>query len=147
VSKTTLEEKKAGLKEKGILLTIQRSAILEFLQDNTHHPTADEIYQSLRRIYPALSRATVYNTLDLFKQHGLVQEVTIERTKAHYDYNTEPHHHFFCRQCGGIYDVGLEGVPLEPGGWLNGHKMEEARLYMTGTCAVCLGKERDAGAP
>jgi Fur family peroxide stress response transcriptional regulator len=122
VSKTTLEEKKAGLKEKGILLTIQRSAILEFLQDNTHHPTADEIYQSLRRIYPALSRATVYNTLDLFN-------------------------HFFCRQCGGIYDVGLEGVPLEPGGWLNGHKMEEARLYMTGTCAVCLGKERDAGAP
>src|SRR4030066_1156409 len=132
VSTMTLEEKKAGLKDKGILLTIQRSAILEFLQGNTHHPTADEIYQSLRGIYPALSRATVYNTLDLFKQHELVHEVTIERNKAHYDYNTEPHHHFFCRRCGGIYDGGMEGGSLERGGGLDGPKIEKGQLHITG---------------
>src|SRR4030042_1757271 len=147
MSTMTLEGKKAGLKDKGILLTIQRSAILEFLQGNTHHPTADEIYQSLRGMYPALSRATVYNTLDLFKQHGLVHEVTIERNKAHYDYNTEPHHHFLCRHCGGIYDVGVEGVSLERGGWLDGHKIEEARLYLSGICSACLGGEGNAGTP
>ena len=117
MNKITLEEMKAGLKGKGILLTIQRSAILAFLQGNSQHPTAEVIYQNLRGMYPALSRATVYNTLDLFKEHGLVQEITIERHKAHYDYNTEPHHHFLCRHCGGIYDVGIEGVPLEHGGW------------------------------
>jgi len=147
VRQMTLEEKKAGLKEKGVLLTIQRSAILDFLQDNTQHPTAEEIYQSLQGMYPALSRATVYNTLDLFKQHGLVQEVTIERNKAHYDYKTEPHHHFHCRHCGKIYDVGMEEVTFEREGGLNGHKMEEARLYIIGTCAACLGEEGNAGTP
>jgi Fur family peroxide stress response transcriptional regulator len=145
VSNMTLEEKKAGLKGKGILLTIQRSAILDFLHDNTQHPTAEEIYQSLKGMYPALSRATVYNTLDLFNEHGLIHEITIERNKAHYDSKTEPHHHFHCRHCGRIYDVGMEGVPpLERGSWLNGHKMEEARLYIIGTCSTCLRKEDNA---
>ena len=143
----TLEEKKAGLKEKGVLLTIQRSAILDFLQDNTQHPTAEDIYQSLQGLYPALSRATVYNTLDLFKQHGLVREVTIERNKAHYDYKTEPHHHFHCRHCGKIYDVGMEEVIFERQGGLNGHKMEEARLYIFGTCAACVREEGNARTP
>ena len=141
----TLEEKLARLTERGVLLTIQRSAVLDFLQDNTQHPTAEEIYQSLRGMYPALSRATVYNTLDLFKQHGVIQEITIDRTKAHYDYNTEPHHHFLCRHCLRIYDVDVEKVPFARAGSLDGHKVEEARLYMTGTCSACLREGRNAG--
>jgi Fur family peroxide stress response transcriptional regulator len=143
----TLEQKKAGLKEKGILLTIQRSAILEFLQGNTQHPTADEIYESLRGIYPALSRATVYNTLDLLKQYGLVHEVTIERAKAHYDYNTDPHHHFLCRHCGRIYDVKMKGLSFARGSRLDGHEVEDARLYISGTCSACLREEGNAGTP
>lgn len=143
----TLAEKKAKLKENGILLTIQRSAVLDLLHDNPHHPTAEEIYQSLRGIYPALSRATVYNTLDLFKQHGLIQEITIERTKAHYDYKTEPHHHFLCRHCGRIYDVDVEKVPLEREGRLDGHKIDEVWLYMRGSCAACLQEGHNAGTP
>jgi Fur family peroxide stress response transcriptional regulator len=138
MSKLTLEEKKAGLKDTGILLTIQRSAVLDFLDGNSQHPTAEEIYQALRVMYPALSRATVYNTLDLLKQHKLIQEVTIERGKAHYDYNTEPHHHFICRHCGRIYDVNREKVRVEQGNRVDGHKIEDARLYITGTCSACL---------
>ncbi len=143
----TLEEKKAELKEKGILLTIQRSAVLDLLHDNIYHPTAEEIYQALRERYPALSRATVYNTLDLLKQHGLIQEITIERTKAHYDYKTEPHHHFLCRHCGRIYDVDVEKVPLEQEGRLDGHKIDEVWLYMRGICAACLQEGHHAGTP
>lgn len=143
----TLEEKKARLKEQGILVTIQRSAILEFLQDNTHHPTAEEIYRSLRGIYPALSRATIYNALDLFKQHGLVQEINIERNKAHYDYKIEPHHHFLCRHCSRIYDVDMEKIPWEKKDRLNGHRIEEVWLYVIGTCVACLREDHDAGAP
>jgi Fur family peroxide stress response transcriptional regulator len=143
----TLKEKKAKLKEKGILLTIQRSAVLDFLHDNTCHPTAEEIYQSLRGMYPALSRATVYNNLDFCKQHGLIHEITIERGKAHYDYNTEPHHHFLCRHCSRIYDVDVAKVHFERKEWLDGHNIEEAWLYMTGTCAACLQEGHDAGTP
>lgn len=143
----TLEGKVTRLKERGILLTIQRSAVLDFLHDNTLHPTAEEIYQALRERYPALSRATVYNTLDLLKQHGLIQEITIERTKAHYDYKTEPHHHFLCRHCGRIYDVDVEKVPLEQEERLDGHKIDEVWLYMRGSCAACLQEGHDAGTP
>jgi Fur family peroxide stress response transcriptional regulator len=143
----TLAEKKVELKEKGILLTIQRSAVLEFLQDNTGHPTAEAIYQSLRGMYPAFSRATVYNTLDLLKQHGLIQEINIERSKAHYDYKTEPHHHFLCRHCFTIYDVDIDKVRLEQAERVDGHQMEEARLYIIGTCSVCLREGGDAGTP
>jgi Fur family peroxide stress response transcriptional regulator len=140
MSEMTLEEKKAKLKEKGVLLTIQRSAVLECLHSNTGHPTAEEIYQSLRGMYPALSRATIYNTLDLLKKHGIIQEITIERNKAHYDYKTEPHHHFLCSHCARIYDVAMEKAPYEREAWLDGHKMEAAWLYMTGTCSACLGE-------
>jgi Fur family peroxide stress response transcriptional regulator len=144
MSEMTIEEKKAKLKDKGVLLTIQRSAVLNFLQDNIQHPTAEEIYQSLRGIYPALSRATIYNTLDLFKKHGLIHEITIERNKAHYDYKTEPHHHFLCSHCARIYDVTMKKVIFEREEWLDGHKIEEAWLYMTGTCSACLRKGNNA---
>lgn len=143
----TLEEKVTNLKSKGVLLTIQRYAILGFLQDNELHPTAEEIYQSLRDMYPALSRATVYNTLDLFKQHGIIQELTIEREKAHYDHRIDPHHHFFCRLCGRIYDVTMTGYPLDKGQLLEGHRVEEVRLYLIGTCSECLQEGEHAGTP
>jgi Fur family peroxide stress response transcriptional regulator len=143
----TLEEKKAGLKDKGILLTIQRSAVLDFLHENSQHPTAEEIYQSLKGQYPVLSRATIYNTLDLFKQEGLVQEIIIERGKAHYDYKVAPHHHFFCRHCGRIYDVEQGKACVELEGQVDGHKTDEARLYIFGTCSSCLREESNAGTP
>jgi Fur family peroxide stress response transcriptional regulator len=144
MSEMTLEEKKAKLKDKGVLVTIQRSAVLEFLQDNTGHPTAEEIYQSLRGKYPALSRATIYNTLDLLKKHGLIQEITIERNKAHYDYKTDYHHHFLCSHCARIYDITMEKVLFEREELLDGHKMEAAWLYMTGTCSACLSEGNGA---
>ena len=144
MSEMTLEEKKARLKDKGVLVTIQRSAVLEFLQGNPEHPTAEEIYQSLRGMYPALSRATIYNTLDLLKQHGLIQEITIERNKAHYDYLIGPHHHFLCRHCARIYDVAMEKFLFEREELLDGHKVEEARLNITGTCSACLREGNDA---
>ena len=139
----TVEEKKAKLKEKGILLTIQRSAVLEFLHDNIGHPTAEEIYLSLKGMYPALSRATIYNTLDLLKKHRLVEEITIDR-RAHYDYITEPHHHFLCSHCARIYDEALEKVPYKREAWVDGHKTEAVRLYITGTCSACLREGNDA---
>ena len=137
----TLERKKADLKVKGVLLTIQRSAVLDYLHGNTQHPTAEEIYQTLIGTYPALSRATVYNTLGLFKQQGLVQEITIERGKAHYDSNTALHHHFYCRHCGKIYDVAPEKIHVAYEACMDGHQMEEAQLYIIGTCSACR-KER-----
>jgi len=139
-----INEKVTRLKERGVLLTIQRHAVLEFLEDNNLHPTVEDIYQSLKVTYPAISRATVYNTLELFKQHGVVQEITIERDKAHYDYRIEPHYHFLCRRCGNVFDVGMNKYLFEREALVNGHKVEEMRFYIIGICFTCLREGEDA---
>jgi Fur family peroxide stress response transcriptional regulator len=73
-----LKEKLAGLNEKGSTLTIQRHAVLEHLYENRTHPTVEEICHSLKEKFSTISNGTVYNTLELLKNHGLIQEITSE---------------------------------------------------------------------
>ncbi len=140
-----LERRVARLKEKGIPWTIQRYAVLEYLYKNRTHPTAEEIYQGLRAQLPTISRATVYNALELLKRHGLVLEVTIEKDRARYDYRVDSHLHFLCRRCRTVYDLGVEcPCPLDPGDMVEGHRVEELRPYVIGLCRRCLRGDEDA---
>jgi len=137
------KEKIERLKEKGIAPTIQRLVILEYLEGSTTHPTVEEIYEALKGQYPTFSKATVYNTLQVLIQARLIQELTIEKEKAHYDPRPEPHHHFFCRRCQHIYDVELD-CPWEKGGYVDGHKIEMVQAYFYGLCAKCQKEEGGA---
>lgn len=92
-------------KSKGFKLTPQRLAILKFLEGNTSHPTADEIFNQLKKNYPTVSFATVYNTLEFLREKGEVMEITIDWDKKHYDPNTTPHHHIICIKCKTIGDI------------------------------------------
>ncbi|RLA77667.1 MAG: transcriptional repressor [Deltaproteobacteria bacterium] len=140
-----LRERMALLKERGVPWTIQRYAVLEYLYEHRTHPTAEEIYQGLRERLPAISRATVYNTLELFKRHGLVKEIMVEKERARYDYRVDEHMHFLCRRCGRIYDLEVPpSCPLLRERFVEGHRVEEFRPYVTGTCRDCLKEERDA---
>ena len=138
-----LKEKLAGLNKKGCTLTIQRHAVLEYLYENRTHPTVEEIYHSLKEKFSTISKATVYNTLALLKNHGLIQEITIEKGKLRFDYEVKPHYHFFCHKCKHVYDVDAEGCPLAEKKMIDGHKIEELRPYIIGTCSKCLQKEED----
>lgn len=137
-------EKLAVLKGRGVKLTLQRYAILEFLEKNRTHPTAEEIYQGIRASYPGISRATVYNSLDVFKRHGMVREVIVESHRARYDAETRPHHHFLCQQCARIYDVASDEVGFATIHTGYGHEVRECTVYLFGICASCLSEERDA---
>jgi len=137
-----LKEKIAGLNEKGCTLTIQRHAVLEYLYENRTHPTVEKIYYSLKEKFSTISKATVYNTLELLSNYGFIQEITIEKGKLHFDYEVKPHHHFFCRKCNHVYDVYVEGgYPLAGKKMIDGHKIEELRPYIIGTCSECLKKK------
>ena len=68
----------AKYKDKGLRLTPQRIAILKYLDGNTSHPTADNIYRDLKQTNPTLSFATVYNTMQTLREHGEVMEITID---------------------------------------------------------------------
>jgi len=133
-----LKEKINKFKERGGILTIQRYAVLEYLYKNRTHPTAEDIYHSLKEKFPTISQATIYNALELLKTRGLIQEITIERERSHFDYENKPHYHFLCRKCGHIYDIDIKECPLLGKKTVNGHRIEELRLYIIGTCSECL---------
>jgi Fur family peroxide stress response transcriptional regulator len=92
----------------GLKLTPQRLAILEYLNGNTGHPSAEDIYRIVSKKYPTMSFATVYNTLGALKQRGHLRELTIDPNKKRFDPNPKPHHHLMCVRCKKTVDIHNE---------------------------------------
>ncbi|HLC19233.1 MAG TPA: transcriptional repressor [Thermodesulfobacteriota bacterium] len=95
-------------KGKGFKLTPQRLAILHYLEGNTDHPTAEDIYQEIRKKNPTVSFATVYNTVQALRDRGELLEITIDPERKHFDPNPQPHHHIMCTNCGKIDDIFID---------------------------------------
>lgn len=95
-------------KGKGFKLTPQRIAILKFLEGNTGHPTAEDIFIEIKKKHPTVSFATVYNTIQALKDRGDLLEVTIDPERKHFDPNPSPHHHIICTACGRIGDIFVD---------------------------------------
>jgi Fur family peroxide stress response transcriptional regulator len=93
------------LRKQGFKITPQRIAILEILEGNTSHPSAEDIYGKLVEKYPSISLTTVYNTLETLRDIGEIQELTIDKSRRHYDPNIDRHHHVICINCGYIGDI------------------------------------------
>ena len=92
----------------GIKMTPQRLSILEFLEGNTSHPSAEEIYREVKQKYPMMSFATVYNTLEALKKRGYLTELAIDPGRRRYDPDTGYHHHLICTRCRKIVDIHTE---------------------------------------
>ncbi len=134
----------AKYKDMGLRLTPQRIAILKYLDGNTSHPTADDIYRNLKRKYPALSFATVYNTLQTLREHGEIMEITIDPLRKHYDPNTSPHHHVICIRCNELWDVFTDysDVLKLPSHLARGMKTVGVHVDFYGLCNNCQNGER-----
>ena len=106
----TTQTKQLQKKDKAMCFkrTPQRLAILEYLQGNTSHPSAEEIYRAVGKKYESMSFATVYNTLHALTRAGTLRELTIDPERKRYDPNTSRHHHVICVVCGKIFDVPEE---------------------------------------
>lgn len=109
------------LRSHGINPTHQRIEIAYALFGRQEHLSADQIMAIVNDRHSETSKATVYNTLNLFKQHELVREVIVDPNKVFYDPNTEPHHHFFNVESGELTDIDgadvrIEGLPQLPEG-------------------------------
>ncbi len=92
----------------GLKLTPQRLAILEYLDGNVEHPSAETIYADIKKKYPMISFATIYKTLETLKEKGNITELTIDSERRRYDPNTEQHHHLICMQCKKIVDINKD---------------------------------------
>jgi len=93
---------------KGFKLTPQRIAILKFLEGNTNHPTAEDIFTEVKKKNPTISFATVYNTIQALKDRGEILEITIDPERKHFDPNPDPHHHIICAKCKKIDDIFVD---------------------------------------
>ncbi len=120
------------LKKQNVSITIQRIAVLEFLLKNPIHPSVEEIYQALKPHFLSISKATVYNTLLILKEQGIIQEITIEKKQARYDGNPNPHGHFFCYSCQKVFDVEAQFELKE-----KGFKVDAFQSYFYGHCPYC----------
>lgn len=124
-------------------MTPQRHAILAYLLETMSHPTADEIYKALEGRFPNMSVATIYNNLRVFKDAGLVRELTYGDASSRFDANVaEDHYHIICSQCGAIHDFQfpylreVESAAAKSAGFhVLGHRME---VY--GVCEACQTK-------
>jgi Fur family iron response transcriptional regulator len=89
----------------GIQSTPQRIEIAEIIFKKKQHLSAEQLLERLRAKNSAVSKATVYNTLNLFAERGLVRECIVDPERRFYDSNTEAHHHFFVMDTGELVDI------------------------------------------
>ena len=85
--------------------TRQREAILNILRQADSHPTADMIYDEVRKVIPNISKGTVYRNLKLLRDTGEIAELSLSGTVSRYESKKENHYHFRCEKCGRVYDL------------------------------------------
>lgn len=132
---TSVTRSDAYLRQKGIKASFQRVSIYEYLRNTISHPSVSQIFSELHPTIPSLSRATVYNTINLFVDRKIVIPVQVDGSEARYDLAEPEHAHFHCVGCQTIYDIDVDqiGVPAA----LDGFEVQEAQLHYKGLCPRC----------
>ena len=134
-------ELKKILRSHSIQPSHHRLQVLSYLKNHRVHPTADMIYQHISAKIHTLSKTTVYNTLKIFSEKGIVRELNIGEHELRYDINVEPHAHFKCVKCGKLFDV-FDKTLLPDREMVDGHIVSKIDVYLQGTCKECAGKEQ-----
>ncbi|WP_394838481.1 transcriptional repressor [Pendulispora rubella] len=120
------------LRDHGIQPSAQRVAVAKYVLRTDEHPSADQVWHSVRSGFPMLSRATVYNTLNLFVEKGLLREFILAEGRLVYDPKTEPHHHFIDEATGKIHDVAWNAVQVSDVEKLPGFAVRDYQVVMRG---------------
>lgn len=133
--------------------TRQRAVVLDLLKNTTSHPNAAALYDEARRVMPNISLGTVYRNIRLLEQSGTIRKLVLNSGVEHFDADLRPHHHFVCRSCGRVLDVGLNselpsekelekccGMRAE-----EGFEVESAEVIFYGVCPSCGGRRDSDG--
>jgi Fur family peroxide stress response transcriptional regulator len=131
------DEVRALFRSKKVPLTHQRLAVYEELSARRDHPSAESLYESLKKAYPSLSLATVYKTLQTLHEMGMVSRVDSPTAQARYDAITDTHHHAVCTSCGKIEDLFDPRLDRLPPPKAAGFKIEGHSVHFHGLCAKC----------
>lgn len=117
--------------------TKQREVILSVLRNTKTHPQATDIYSEVRKQLPRVSLGTVYRTLNVLRDAGLIQELARCGDSSRFDGNSQDHYHVTCVECGRVADVEMGG-PLElKKGVASDFEILEYRIEFIGRCPQC----------
>ncbi len=127
--KTDLGEQLRG---HGIQPSAQRMAVAEYVLATDEHPSAEKVWARVQAAFPMISRATVYNTLNLFVRKGLLRQLVLAEGKVVFDPHLAPHHHFIDDATGSIHDVPWDAVEVRNVENLKGVDVREYQVVMRG---------------
>lgn len=129
----------AALRATGRRVTMPRLLVHRHLRAADRHVTAEQLYAELAEQIPSLSAATVYDTLDLLDELGLIRRVSTPRGATTYDSRTDEHHHLVCRACGRIEDLDaqVDTAGAENAARAAGFAPGFAQLTVSGLCSAC----------
>ena len=131
------------LERGGLRKTPQREHVYKVLLDKKDHPTAEEVFIRAKKGMPEISIATVYNCLDALVSCGLVKQVNHDRSATRFCSNMAPHHHFYCDECGGAYDIERERNEAPPPVAMpRGFKPNRFEVTIRGLCPGCAAEAR-----
>jgi Fur family peroxide stress response transcriptional regulator len=131
-----MDKLKKMLEEKGVKPSIQRMQIFQCLMESENHPTAKDIYERISKKIPTLSKTTVYNTVKLFEDKGILKPVRIKEGEVRYDMHAGFHPHFRCRKCGRLFDLD-DNLVVKDKKEIDGHLIEEKCVCYWGVCKNC----------
>jgi len=134
-----IEHFRTTLKESGMKLTHQRLEIFREIAGSCEHPDADTVFKGVRERVPNVSLDTVYRTLWMLTDRGLLQTLGCHRGRAQFDANTKKHHHFICTKCGVAHDFysdEFNELPV-PDDVRRMGAVEDTHVEVRGICADC----------
>ena len=132
------EDLVTALRDRGMRVTPQRVVLHRALRELDRHVTADELLEAVGERLPSISLPTIYATLELFEELGMVRRVQRAGTTL-FDPRTDPHHHLVCTICGSIEDLDseLDTSALERAAERRGFARERIEAVVHGRCAAC----------
>ncbi len=134
-----------ALQQAGRRITEQRRLICDYLAAARNHPTAYQVYSDLARQHPEISRATVYNTLNVLKELGAVVEIGNGTGQTHYETDTSPHINLICLRCHSVTDyhgpAPVDDVMAAVAG-VDGFLPVTLRVDVLGFCEACRTRKK-----
>lgn len=137
--KTEQKSYDTTIHQNGFRFTAQRREVFDALMAKRDHPTAVEVFMRVKEKMPSISLATVYNCLETLTECGLVKHVNLDRAPSRYCANLEPHGHFFCTECGAIFDVPLRSKEQLESAWdlPADSVVSQHEVSLRGLCPAC----------
>ena len=122
----------AILEQYGIQPSAHRVAVGEYVLITTDHPSADKVWARVRQRFPMISRATVYNTLNLFVEKKLLRELHLAPDSVVFDPNMEKHHHLIDEESGRIFDIDWNDVEVSKIEKMRNFEVRDYQVVMHG---------------